>query len=180
MQIESIAQNAFYEAPALVMLDLSHNRIEDLPPAAFLTQLNMFLVDISYNRLRRTPYNAFNKNIMTVVLQGWLLIVMKTLEEPLAENPLVCSERVHILQYGVGLYVEGSTDEVCSGVDTSGGNRLPPAPNGFITETGGQQHPTARQATGTPTAPVFQGLPSQSVAPPLVRYLQSNNAFSTH
>jgi hypothetical protein len=52
------------------MLDLSHNHLLDLPPATFLAQLNMFLVDLSSNQLLRTPYGAFNKRVMTVVLQG--------------------------------------------------------------------------------------------------------------
>uniref|UniRef100_A0A914WNM6 Leucine-rich repeat-containing protein let-4 n=1 Tax=Plectus sambesii TaxID=2011161 RepID=A0A914WNM6_9BILA len=124
-EIESIDQNAFYNMASLVMIDLSNNRLLDLQPATFLAQLNMFLVDLSGNKLLRTPYGAFNRRVMTVVLQ---------------ENPLVCTERVHMLQQGVGVYVPGTIDHVCGGVEevtspidvkpTANGAPAPPnAPN---------------------------------------------------
>lgn len=52
------------------MADLSHNDILDLPPATFLSQLNMLFVDLSHNKILRTPYSAFNRRVVTVLLQG--------------------------------------------------------------------------------------------------------------
>uniref|UniRef100_A0A915EDZ2 Uncharacterized protein n=1 Tax=Ditylenchus dipsaci TaxID=166011 RepID=A0A915EDZ2_9BILA len=97
-KIKSVDPNAFYNNGALVMVDLSHNELFDLSPATFLSQLNMLLVDLSYNKLLRTPYSAFNRRVVTVLLK---------------ENPLVCSEKVHMLQQGVGVYVPNSEDIIC-------------------------------------------------------------------
>lgn len=52
------------------MADLSHNEIIDLSPATFLAQLNMIFVDLSFNKILRTPYSAFNRRVVTVLLQG--------------------------------------------------------------------------------------------------------------
>lgn len=52
------------------MADISHNEILDLAPATFLSQLNMLLVDLSHNKILRTPYSAFNRRVVTVMLQG--------------------------------------------------------------------------------------------------------------
>ncbi|VDK82483.1 unnamed protein product [Onchocerca ochengi] len=97
-QIRSIDQNSFYSNPSLAMLDLSNNELMDIPPSTFLAQINLFLIDLSGNKLIRTPYGAFSRRVKTVLLQ---------------ENPLVCSERVHMLQQGVGIYIASSEDIVC-------------------------------------------------------------------
>ncbi|KHN82694.1 Leucine-rich repeat-containing protein 15 [Toxocara canis] len=97
-QIRTIDQNTFYTNPSLVMIDLSENELIDIPSATFLSQLNIFLIDLSRNKLIRTPYGAFSRRIKTVLLQ---------------ENPLVCTERVHMLQEGVGVYVPNSEDSIC-------------------------------------------------------------------
>ncbi|CAG9533483.1 unnamed protein product [Cercopithifilaria johnstoni] len=97
-QIRSIDQNSFYSNPGLAMLDLSNNELIDVPPSTFLAQVNLFLIDLSNNKLVRTPYGAFSRRVKTVLLQ---------------ENPLVCSERVHMLQQGVGIYIASSEDVIC-------------------------------------------------------------------
>ncbi|KAI1732276.1 leucine rich repeat domain-containing protein [Ditylenchus destructor] len=97
-KIKSVDPNAFYNNGALVMVDLSHNELIDMAPATFLSPLNMLLVDLSYNKLLRVPYGAFNRRVVTVLLQ---------------ENPLVCSEKVHMLQQGTGMFVPNSSDLIC-------------------------------------------------------------------
>uniref|UniRef100_A0A915PXN0 Leucine-rich repeat-containing N-terminal plant-type domain-containing protein n=1 Tax=Setaria digitata TaxID=48799 RepID=A0A915PXN0_9BILA len=97
-QIKSIDQNSFYSNPSLAMLDLSNNNLMDISPSTFLAQINLFLIDLSANKLFRTPYGAFSRRVKTVLLQ---------------ENPLVCSEQVHMLQQGVGIYIASSEDVIC-------------------------------------------------------------------
>ncbi|EFO22130.1 leucine Rich Repeat family protein [Loa loa] len=97
-QIRSIDQNSFYSNPDLAMLDLSNNKLVDIPPSTFLTQVNLFLIDLSGNKLERTPYEAFSRRVKIVLLK---------------ENPLVCSEGVHMLQQGVGIYIARSEDVIC-------------------------------------------------------------------
>ncbi|VDN04553.1 unnamed protein product [Thelazia callipaeda] len=97
-QIRTIDQNSFYSNPSLAMIDLSGNELMDIPPTTFLAQINLFLIDLSSNKLLRTPYGAFSRRVKTVLLQ---------------ENPLVCSERVHMLQQGVGIYIANSKDAIC-------------------------------------------------------------------
>ncbi|MCP9266144.1 Leucine-rich repeat-containing protein let-4 [Dirofilaria immitis] len=96
--IWSIDRNSFYSNPSLAMLDLSNNELVDIPPSTFFAQINLFFIDLSNNKLVRTPYGAFNRRVKTVLLQ---------------ENPLVCSERVHMLQQGVGIYIASSEDIIC-------------------------------------------------------------------
>lgn len=69
-QISSIHQNAFYNAPSIVMIDLSDNQLFDLPPSTFLAQLNLQMIDLRNNKIIRTPYAAFNRRVGTVFLQG--------------------------------------------------------------------------------------------------------------
>uniref|UniRef100_A0A1I8EC71 Leucine Rich Repeat family protein n=1 Tax=Wuchereria bancrofti TaxID=6293 RepID=A0A1I8EC71_WUCBA len=97
-QIQFIDQNSFYSNQGLAMLDLSNNKLVDIPPSTFLAQINLFLIDLSGNRLERTPYEAFSRQVKIVLLQ---------------ENPLVCSEGVHMLQQGVGIYIASSEDAIC-------------------------------------------------------------------
>jgi Leucine-rich repeat (LRR) protein len=87
------------------MVDLSGNQLLDVPPAAFLAQLNIFLVDLSRNKLIRTPVGAFSRRVNTVILQ---------------ENPLVCTEKVHMLQQGVAVFIPNSEDRICGGRPTAG------------------------------------------------------------
>lgn len=65
-----MAQNAFYQLPSLVVLDLSYNNISAFYPATFLAQLSLFMLDLTHNKLTSVPYGAFNQRIATVVLQG--------------------------------------------------------------------------------------------------------------
>ncbi|PAV62743.1 hypothetical protein WR25_22969 [Diploscapter pachys] len=97
-QLKSVNQNAFYNAPSVVIVDLSENELMDVPADTFLAQLNLLLIDLSKNKLIRVPYAAFNRRIGTVLLQ---------------ENPLVCTEKIHILQDGVGAFLQDSEDLVC-------------------------------------------------------------------
>lgn len=83
-----------------MMIDLSKNQIQSLAPATFIGQLNLLLVDLSENKLPITPYAAFSNRVATVLLQ---------------ENPLVCNERVHMLQQGLGVFVPNSEDRICAG-----------------------------------------------------------------
>ncbi|CAJ0955159.1 unnamed protein product, partial [Mesorhabditis belari] len=99
-QISSINPNAFFEIPSLVMIDLSQNSLTELPVSVFESQLGLLLIDLSKNQIIRTPYSAFNRRVGTVLLQ---------------ENPLVCTEKVHMIQDGVGVYVSDSEDLVCGG-----------------------------------------------------------------
>lgn len=52
------------------MLDLSNNKLVDIPPSTFLAQINLFLIDLSGNKLERTPYEAFRRQVKVVLLQG--------------------------------------------------------------------------------------------------------------
>ncbi|KAI6201977.1 hypothetical protein M3Y96_00899500 [Aphelenchoides besseyi] len=97
-KIKTVSQNAFYDTPSLVMIDLSHNQIFDLAPSTFVTLQNILLLDLSYNKILRVPYSAFGRRVVTVLLQ---------------ENPLVCSERIHMLQQGVGVLIPTQEDVVC-------------------------------------------------------------------
>ncbi|KAK5983262.1 hypothetical protein GCK32_018255, partial [Trichostrongylus colubriformis] len=54
--------------------------------------------------LSRTPYAALNRRVGTVFLQ---------------ENPLVCTEKIHMLQDGLGVFVATSEDLICGGRPTS-------------------------------------------------------------
>ncbi|VDK49177.1 unnamed protein product [Anisakis simplex] len=101
-QIDTIDHKTFYTNPSLVMIDLSDNHLLDIASGTFLTQTNIFLVDLSGNKLIRTPYAAFSRRVKTVLLQ---------------ENPLVCTERVHMLQEGVGVYIPNSADAICASID---------------------------------------------------------------
>uniref|UniRef100_A0A0N5ATT6 Leucine-rich repeat-containing protein let-4 n=1 Tax=Syphacia muris TaxID=451379 RepID=A0A0N5ATT6_9BILA len=97
-KIQSIAQNIFYNCPNLAMIDLSENDLTNIAPTTFLTQTSILLIDLSRNKIARTPYGAFNRKTKTVLLQ---------------ENPLVCTEKIHMLQGGVGVYIPNSEDIVC-------------------------------------------------------------------
>ncbi|EPB69661.1 leucine Rich repeat-containing domain protein [Ancylostoma ceylanicum] len=103
-KINSIHQNAFYNAPSIVMIDLSDNQLFDLPPSTFLAQLNLQMIDLRNNKIIRTPYAAFNRRVGTVFLQ---------------ENPLVCTEKVHMLQDGVAVFIATSNDLICGGKPTT-------------------------------------------------------------
>ncbi|VDK45159.1 unnamed protein product, partial [Cylicostephanus goldi] len=103
-QISSVHQNAFYNAPSIVMIDLSDNQLFDLPPSTFIAQLNLQMIDLRNNKIIRTPYAAFNRRIGTVFLQ---------------ENPLVCTEKVHMLQDGVAVFIATSEDLVCGAKTTT-------------------------------------------------------------
>ncbi|TMS36046.1 hypothetical protein L596_003312 [Steinernema carpocapsae] len=102
-KVAQVSSKSFAGSPSLTMVDLSYNQLADIPANTFLGQLNMALVDIRHNKLIRTPYAAFNRRVTTVLLQ---------------ENPLVCTEKVHMLQEGVGVYLPNSDDLVCGGQKT--------------------------------------------------------------
>ncbi|CEF60733.1 Leucine-rich repeat and Leucine-rich repeat, typical subtype-containing protein [Strongyloides ratti] len=97
-KINNIESNAFQTTPSLVMIDLSRNKLIDIPPTTFLNQNNILLLDLSGNQIIRTPYGAFSKKVVTVLLQ---------------ENPLVCTEKIHMLQEGVGVYIPNSDNKIC-------------------------------------------------------------------
>uniref|UniRef100_A0A0K0EP04 LRRCT domain-containing protein n=1 Tax=Strongyloides stercoralis TaxID=6248 RepID=A0A0K0EP04_STRER len=97
-KISNIDSNTFQATPSLVMIDLSRNKLIDIPPTTFLNQNNILLLDLSGNQIIRTPYGAFSKKVVTVLLQ---------------ENPLVCTEKIHMLQEGVGVYIPNSDDKIC-------------------------------------------------------------------
>ncbi|CAD5222344.1 unnamed protein product [Bursaphelenchus xylophilus] len=98
-RIKSINQTAFYNTPSLVMLDLSHNEIFDLAPSTFTNQERILLIDLQYNKILRTPYSAFSRRVVTVLFY---------------ENPLVCSEKVHMIQNGQPLTVPDRQDTICA------------------------------------------------------------------
>uniref|UniRef100_A0A0N4Z7Z9 LRRCT domain-containing protein n=1 Tax=Parastrongyloides trichosuri TaxID=131310 RepID=A0A0N4Z7Z9_PARTI len=97
-KISNIEPNSFSTTPSLVMIDLSHNKLIDIPPSTFLNQNSILLLDLSSNQIIRTPYGAFSKRVVTVLLQ---------------ENPLVCTEKIHMLQEGVGVYIPNSNEKIC-------------------------------------------------------------------
>uniref|UniRef100_A0AC35U7R2 Leucine-rich repeat-containing protein let-4 n=1 Tax=Rhabditophanes sp. KR3021 TaxID=114890 RepID=A0AC35U7R2_9BILA len=96
--IHTIETNVFESTPSLVMIDLSHNKLIDILPSTFFNQNSILLLDLSYNQLTRTPYGAFSKRVVSVLLQ---------------ENPLVCSERIHMLQEGMGIFIPNSEENIC-------------------------------------------------------------------
>ncbi|VDL73671.1 unnamed protein product [Nippostrongylus brasiliensis] len=103
-KIRNVDTNAFYNAPSLVMIDLSENQIMDLSPSTFLAQLNLQMIDLRNNNITRTPYAALNHRIGAVFLQ---------------ENPLVCTEKIHMLQDGQGVFISNSEDKICGGRSTT-------------------------------------------------------------
>ncbi|WKY17073.1 hypothetical protein Q1695_001583 [Nippostrongylus brasiliensis] len=103
-KIKNVDTNAFYNAPSLVMIDLSENQIMDLSPSTFLAQLNLQMIDLRNNNITRTPYAALNHRIGAVFLQ---------------ENPLVCTEKIHMLQDGQGVFISNSEDKICGGRSTT-------------------------------------------------------------
>ncbi|CAI2358270.1 unnamed protein product [Caenorhabditis sp. 36 PRJEB53466] len=102
-KIETIDRNAFYDAPSLVMLDIAQNQLTEIPPSTFIAQLNLLFVDLSNNKLKATPFAAFNQRVGTVMLK---------------ENPLVCTEEIHMLQDGNSISIKDSPDLIC-------GNKIP-------------------------------------------------------
>lgn len=111
-QINNIHQNSFYDTPALVIVDLSHNELFDLAPSTFVSQPNILLIDLSYNKIVRVPYGAFGRRVVTVLLQG-NRARDRLLSAFYLENPLVCTERVHMLQQGVGMLISNNEDVIC-------------------------------------------------------------------
>ncbi|KAK6041603.1 leucine Rich repeat-containing domain protein [Cooperia oncophora] len=103
-KIKSVHPNAFYSSPSLITIDLSDNEITELSPSTFLAQLNLQLIDLRNNKLTKTPYAALNHRVGTVFLQ---------------ENPLVCTEKIHMLQDGVAVYDSNGIDLICGGRPTS-------------------------------------------------------------
>lgn len=95
------------------MIDLSHNEIFDLAPATFVSQPNMLLIDMSHNKILRVPYGAFGRRVVTVLLQGKHQITFEINHFLFLENPLVCTEKIHMLQQGIGMLISNSEDIVC-------------------------------------------------------------------
>ncbi|PIO76111.1 leucine Rich repeat-containing domain protein [Teladorsagia circumcincta] len=102
-KIKFVHHNAFYNTPSVIKIDLSDNEIVDLSPSTFLAQLNLQMIDLRNNKLPRTPYAALNHRVGTVFLQ---------------ENPLVCTEKIHMLQDGLAVFVADSEDVICGGRST--------------------------------------------------------------
>ncbi|CAI4233192.1 unnamed protein product [Auanema sp. JU1783] len=98
-EIRIIHQNAFHNIPSTVVLDLSYNKIENLEPNTFLAQINLLFIDLSHNKFAKTPHEILNRRTGTVVLK---------------ENPLVCTENLHMVQDGVGIYIPKSEDIICN------------------------------------------------------------------
>uniref|UniRef100_A0A0R3RQW3 LRRCT domain-containing protein n=1 Tax=Elaeophora elaphi TaxID=1147741 RepID=A0A0R3RQW3_9BILA len=153
-QIRSIDQNSFYSNPDLAMLDLSNNELMDVPPSTFLAQVNLFLIDLSSNKLVRTPYGAFSRRVKTVLLQ---------------ENPLVCSERVHMLQQGVGIYIASSEDVICGPHKNSNRNSIgnitdatnvPPTSTYFMVDNGEERNFKQEEFLSPKTPPIIRPLSS--------------------
>ncbi|KAK6030714.1 leucine Rich repeat-containing domain protein, partial [Ostertagia ostertagi] len=103
-KIKFVHHNAFYNTPSVIKIDLSDNEIVDLSPSTFLAQLNLQMIDLRNNKLPRTPYAALNHRVGTVFLQ---------------ENPLVCTEKIHMLQDGLAVFVADSEDVICGGRSTT-------------------------------------------------------------
>uniref|UniRef100_A0AC34RQ71 Uncharacterized protein n=1 Tax=Panagrolaimus sp. JU765 TaxID=591449 RepID=A0AC34RQ71_9BILA len=119
-QIKVVDPNAFRNTTSLTMLDLSKNQLIDLAPSTFLSQLNLLMVDLSENRLIRTPYGAFSRHVSTVILK---------------ENPLVCNERIHMLQQGLGVYIPNSEDKICAGQKSIAETIASESPAGSVFKT---------------------------------------------
>uniref|UniRef100_A0A8R1ZCB8 Leucine-rich repeat-containing protein let-4 n=1 Tax=Pristionchus pacificus TaxID=54126 RepID=A0A8R1ZCB8_PRIPA len=157
--ISSIHQNAFYNTPSTAMVDLSGNDITELPPSLFLTQLNLLLIDLSRNKIMKTPYSSFNRRVGTVLLQ---------------ENPLVCTEKVHMLQDGVGVYIPNSDDIVCGGHPKPSTTTTTTEKALVVEEEQEQEMPIARTSdisTERRVDPIYsrlgiQGLPTQRIKMP--------------
>ncbi|CAL2051472.1 unnamed protein product [Caenorhabditis brenneri] len=116
-KIKTIDRNAFYDVTSLVMLDLAKNQLTEIAPSTFLAQLNLLFVDLSENKLVKTPYNAFNRRVGTVLLK---------------ENPLVCTENLHMLQDGSGVYIKDSADLICGRKPTP---KPEPEPIAIVTDS---------------------------------------------
>ncbi|GMR61023.1 hypothetical protein PMAYCL1PPCAC_31218, partial [Pristionchus mayeri] len=158
--ISSIHQNAFYNTPSAAMVDLSGNEITDLPSSLFLTQLNLLLIDLSRNKITKTPYSSFNRRVGTVLLQ---------------ENPLVCTEKVHMLQDGVGVYIPNSDDIICGGHPKPSTMTTTTTEKTVIEEEQQEQVPMARTSETSAERradPIYsrlgiQGLPPQRLKEPV-------------
>ncbi|VIO86447.1 Uncharacterized protein BM_BM2769 [Brugia malayi] len=152
-RIHSIDQNSFYSNQGLAMLDLSNNKLVDIPPSTFLAQINLFLIDLSGNKLERTPYEAFRRQVKVVLLQ---------------ENPLVCSEGVHMLQQGVGIYIASSEDVICglhknpnpNSVGITDATYTPPTSTYFIMNNGKDGNFKHEELLLTKSPPIIRPLSS--------------------
>ena len=114
LQIKNVAQSAFHETPALVIINLSRNEIFDLAPSTFVPLQNVLLIDLSHNQIVRVPYGAFGRRVVTVLLQGAQEAGRNRRRQlRVAENPLVCTEHIHMLQQGVGISTPSAEDTVC-------------------------------------------------------------------
>ncbi|OUC46743.1 putative leucine Rich repeat-containing domain protein [Trichinella nativa] len=142
-QISKIAYNAFHPVPGLVVLDLSHNKLNTLPDSAFFTQLNLFLLDLSNNNLSRIPWEAFNK-----------------------QNPLVCTERIQMIENNMGIFIPNSADEVCKKKES---RTIYPVPIPFLSKAPDMHQAYAVDTdlamanTEQPNFAMFTGLPDSII-----------------
>jgi len=103
-----------------VILDLADNQLANIQPATFLAQLNLFLLDLSGNKFENVPYNAFNQHIVSILFKGFsenhmFFFAFCATAIFIPENPLVCTEKVHVVQNGVGLHLPDVVDVICGG-----------------------------------------------------------------
>uniref|UniRef100_A0A1I7TN28 LRRCT domain-containing protein n=1 Tax=Caenorhabditis tropicalis TaxID=1561998 RepID=A0A1I7TN28_9PELO len=112
-KIANISSNAFTNS-SIVVLVLSSNKLTTLPAHTITGLPNLQQISFrdnqiktidrnAENKLLKTPYNAFNRRVGTVMLK---------------ENPLVCTENLHLLQDGSGVFIKDSPDLVCGGRPT--------------------------------------------------------------
>jgi Leucine-rich repeat (LRR) protein len=163
-QIKVVDPNAFRNISSLQMIDLSKNQLIDFAPSTFMAQMNMLLVDISQNKLIRTPYSAFSRRVATVLLQ---------------ENPLVCSEKVHMLQQGLGVYVPNSEDKICAGQksidEVIGSHKVEdPVENVFKTDES-ENAPAFNPLQITPNVPTSDETMSKNIRPINIHSIPSQN-----
>uniref|UniRef100_A0A1I7WD28 Leucine-rich repeat-containing protein let-4 n=1 Tax=Heterorhabditis bacteriophora TaxID=37862 RepID=A0A1I7WD28_HETBA len=125
-RIERIGKNAFANS-SIVILSLSDNQLVEITEGILDGLHNLQSVVFKNNQVRLilnlltmkfysfnshkniiVNYELFNKTIPFYMKQHTLNILN-------AENPLVCTEKVHMLQDGVGVYIPTSEDIVCGG-----------------------------------------------------------------
>ncbi|MFH4974122.1 hypothetical protein AB6A40_000831 [Gnathostoma spinigerum] len=158
-EIKSIDQNVFFSNPNLAMIDLSHNELIDLPSSLLITQLNVLLVDLSFNKMIRTPYGAFSRRVKTVLLN---------------ENPLVCTEKVHMLQEGVGVYIPDNNDVVCSEIHRISQNSMENTE--FLQSS--QESELRTNATSTSYFRRLDSLNRLKITPKRIEFSSTNNPLT--
>lgn len=124
--------------PFLRQLSLRGNNIEVVQPLSFNHLVNMHMLDMSHNRLEDLQASAISSSAhITVLLQGEAPFNNRVTVLFRAENPLVCTQQgYHIVQGGRPIHLVTEKDAICASnydpsVPASCPNKAMPPPTLF-------------------------------------------------